>query len=75
MRFMRATGNLVLISMLFGLGFLYAGATLAEKVLVEEDEGSDFMRGPREDMVGVGMYSALLLYEDSGLKRGFRCVW
>lgn len=54
MRFMRATGNLVLISMLFGLGFLYAGATLEEKVLVE-DEGSDFMRGPREDMVGEGM--------------------
>lgn len=59
MRLMRATGNLVLISMLCGFGFLYVGGAVEEKVLVEEEEGSDFMRGPRDDMVGEGIYSAL----------------
>lgn len=62
MRFMRATGNLVLISMLRGLGFLYVGAMGAacailegNVLVVEEEEGSCFMRGPRDDIVGEGM--------------------
>lgn len=51
-RLIRATGNLVFISILRGLGFLSG---------FEEDgscdvEGSDLIRGPREDMVGEEMY-------------------
>lgn len=59
MRFMRATGNLVFISMLLGLGFLYCGCEFGWDWScgggkVEEVEGSLFMRGPRaeEDMSG-----------------------
>lgn len=45
-------------------------------MLFVEEEGSDFMRGPREDIVGEGMSpsASTSLYGDSVLKRGFRCV-
>jgi hypothetical protein len=65
MRFMRATGNLVLISMFVGLGFLYCGLGCGCECDCWDcrlgpgkegvDWGSLFMRGPRaEDMSGCG---------------------
>jgi hypothetical protein len=60
MRFMRATGNLVFISMFVGLGFLYCGFWCGWDCRLgagkeEVGWGSLFMRGPRaEDMSGCG---------------------
>ena len=69
MRFMRATGNLVFISMLRGLGFLVGGAEEEEGKVLRWEELVDVeddawvftpprgWRGGRVVIVGGGLYS------------------
>jgi hypothetical protein len=53
-RFIRATGNLVLISMLVGLGFLYAG--VEELLLCGGRDREDMLEGGGSDLM-LGGYS------------------
>lgn len=85
MRLMRATGNLVFISMLLGFGFLwFGGGGCAAKLDVDDMAfGGGWLRprGARVlDMVGEGMYSSSApskegLYSYGSSPLTVRCCW